>query len=147
MHTDHTESSTTTPERHALDALLRAAKRLQRQARSESLALSLPVLRRLLQTQTIRSVSLPELRRHRHIVQRKHVLHMLAQEAGHAHWEDYRRAVASMGSEALAQLDVLATHAGYPNLWFSCYDEALQHAAAHGGTAVRAGAQGVVLPA
>ena len=143
MHTENLSSSH--QERCALESLLRAAKKLHRQATSESLAMSLPVLRRIIQTRTIRDVSLPELRRRREIVQRKHVLRMLAAEAGHASWEEYRRAVHAMSEAELAQLDVLATHAGYPNHWFATFEDAQKHAAEHGGQAVRAGTQGMVL--
>ncbi|MBF5005024.1 hypothetical protein [Diaphorobacter caeni] len=142
----HTETvSSTSPERCALESLLRAAKRLHRQATGESLAQSLPVLRRIIHTHTIRDVSLPELRRRRELVQRKHVLRMLAAEAGHESWEAYRQAVQAMGPDELAQLDVLSSHAGYPNHWFASFEEAERHAAAYGGRAVRAGVQGVVL--
>ena len=143
MHTENLSSSH--QERCALESLLRAAKKLHRQATSESLAMSLPVLRRIIQTHTIRDVSLPELRRRREIVQRKHVLRMLAAEAGHASWEEYRHAVQAMSEAELAQLDVLATRAGYPNHWFATFEDAQRHAAEHGGQAVRAGSQGLVL--
>lgn len=145
MHTEHVSPTTATPESRALASLLRAAKKLHRQATSDSLAMSLPVLRRILQCGALREVSLPQLHRRRDIVQRKHVLRMLAIEAGHGSWEDYRGCVATMSAQELAQLDVLASHAGYPNHWFSTFEEAERHAAQHGGLPVRAGTQGVVL--
>ncbi|QIL82389.1 hypothetical protein G7047_22495 [Diaphorobacter sp. HDW4A] len=145
MHIETVSQPFAAHENRALASLLRAAKKLHRQATSDSLAMSLPVLRRILQSQTLRGVSLPQLHRRRDIVQRKHVLRMLAVEAGHPGWDDYRRAVASMNAEELAQLDVLASRAGYPNHWFSTFEEAERHAKEHGGRAVRVGAQGVVL--
>ena len=131
--------------RRAVAAVLRAAKKLQRQATGDGLAASLPVLRRLLACGCIEGLSLPELRRRRAMVQRKHLLHTLAVEAGHAHWQAYREALSTMGVEQLSQLDVLAPRLGYPNHWFATFEDAQKHAAEHGGQAVRAGTQGMVL--
>lgn len=127
-----------------VELLLREAKKLHRAAVSTSLATSLPVLRRLLSTQAIHGISLPELSRRRNIVQRKHVLRALAVEAGYSNWEKYRAALTEMKPEALQQFDVLRRMLGYPNLWFSSMAEAEGHVAAHGGQAIRVGQQALV---
>ncbi len=130
--------------RGAIAAVLRAAKKLQRQATGDGLAASLPVLRRLLACGCIEGLSLPELHRRRAMVQRKHLLHTLAVEAGHAHWQAYREALSTMGVEQLSQLDVLAPRLGYPNHWFSTLEQARDHARAHGGRVVAVGRQAMV---
>lgn len=127
-----------------VELLLREAKKLHRAAISTSLATSLPVLRRLLSTQAIHGISLPELSRCRDIVQRKHVLRALAVEAGYSSWDEYRAALTEMEPKALQQFDVLRRMLGYPNLWFSSMAEAEGHAATHGGQAIRVGRQALV---
>lgn len=129
----------------AADILLRIARTLHRSANSESLAVSLPVLRRLLATNTLTAISLPDLQRNRDIIQRKHVLRTLAIEAGFTCWEDYRRALDQMNIDDVTQFDYLRRAAGYPNLWFSTYDEARAYAGEHGGRALQVGMQAVVL--
>jgi hypothetical protein len=134
------------PESEALHLVLREAKRLHKAALSEPLAVSLPVLRRILVSQTLQRIALPELRRHKHIVQRKHILRMLAIEAGFPSWEPYRQALVSMQPAQLRHFDI-ARHqgAGHLNLWFSTVDEAQAHAAEHGGRVLPVGQHGVVL--
>jgi len=129
-----------------LSLILREAKKLHRAAISESLAASLPVLRRLLSAQAINGMSLPALSQCRSMVQRKHVLRALAVEAGFSNWEQYRTALADTKPEALQQFDVMRRAAGYPNIWFSSVAEAESHAAMHGGRAIRVGQQAVVFP-
>lgn len=130
---------------HASQAVLKEAKRLHKAATSEQLVLSLPVLRRIRATDTLQRMSLPELRRHRHIVQRKHILRMLAVEAGFASWETYRHALATLPPEQLPHFDIARHEAGQLNLWFSTLEQAQAHAAQHGGRALPVGRQGVVL--
>jgi hypothetical protein len=125
--------------------LLREAKRLHKAASSEPLAPSLPVLRRLLASQIFQGMSLPELRRHRSMVQRKHLLRMLAMEAGCASWEAYRQALMDTPPDQLAHFEIARQGAGQLNLWFSSMDEAQAHVQAHGGRAMRVGMQAVVL--
>jgi hypothetical protein len=125
--------------------VLKEAKRLHKAAASEQLALSLPVLRRILASEALQRISLPELRRHRSIVQRKHILRMLAAEAGFNSWEAYRQALAGMAPEQLAHFDIARHQAGQLNLWFSTLAQAQAHAALHGGRALQVGRQGVVL--
>ncbi len=151
MHTPHLSSSSHVPSEpatagEAVTAVLREAKRLHRAAASESLALSLPVLRRLLAQQVLQGVSLPELRRHRHIVQRKHLLRLLALDAGFANWETYRAALPGVPVADLPHFDLVRAQAGYPNLWFSTPEEAERHVALRGGRMMRVGLQAVVLP-
>ena len=125
--------------------LLREAKRLHKAAISEQLAPSLPVLRRLLASHVMQGLSLPELRRHRSMVQRKHLLRMLAKEAGFPCWEAYRQALTEMPPDQLAHFEIARQGAGQLNLWFSTMDEAQAHVKDHGGRAMRVGRQAVVL--
>lgn len=129
----------------AVDLVLRIARNLHRAAYSESKVIALPVLRRLLSSATLTAVSLPELHRNRDIIQRKHILRMLAVEVGFKCWEDYRHALDSMGVEQLSHFDHLRRTAGYPNLWFSNYEEAQDYARENTGHALRVGEQAVVL--
>ena len=129
----------------AADLVLRIARNLQRAAYSESKIVALPVLRRLLATATLTAISLPELYRSRDIIQRKHILRMLAVEVGFKCWEDYRHALDTMSVEQLSHFDHLRRTAGYPNLWFTNYDEAQVYAKENNGNALRVGNQAVVL--
>ncbi len=144
----HMQSPSGNPHASAQDALrlvLRHAKQLQRDARSDSLAGSLPVLRRLLAAGVLRHASLARLHAQRERVQRKHILRLLALEAGHAGWEDYRKTLATLDPGQLEHFDLLRRHVGYPNLWFASLEEAQRHANAHGGRAMRCGRQAVVI--
>ncbi|PUA30783.1 MAG: hypothetical protein B0W54_01260 [Cellvibrio sp. 79] len=125
--------------------VLRIARNLQRAAYSESKIIALPVLRRLLATATLTAISLPELYRSRDIIQRKHILRVLAVEAGFKCWEDYRHALDTMSVDQLSHFDHLRRTAGYPNLWFTNYDEAQVYAQENNGNALRVGSQAVVL--
>ena len=130
----------------ALGLVLRTAKRLHRAATSQSTADSLPVLRRLLAANVLTGTSLPQLNRERDGIQRKHLLRLMALEAGHESWETYRAALLNMPPEDVQHFDILRQKAGYPNLWFSTPDQARAHATRHGGKVVHVGAQAVVLP-
>tara|TARA_R110002096_G_scaffold4501_26_gene21233 strand:+ start:9024 stop:9470 length:447 start_codon:yes stop_codon:yes gene_type:complete len=134
------------PGRQVAGLVLREAKKLHRAATSDSLANSLPVLRRLLSTQVFHGISLPELSRRRGDVQRKHVLRALAIEAGFPGWKEYRDALVGKEPKALLPFDVLRSRFGYPNLWFSSPEEAESHAAEHGGRTMQVGQQAVVFP-
>ena len=128
----------------ATDVVRALAKQLHRAATSDSLRASLPVLRRILATQTLRDLSLPQLYKQRDRVQRKHLLRTLAIEAGYASWEHYSQALPGMAIDQLPHLDLLHA-AGYPNLWFSTRAQAQTYATAHGGAVLSVGAQAVVL--
>jgi len=147
MHHDPQSTSETPLAGAAVKRVLGMAKRLHKAATSESLALSLPVLRRVLATQTLHGLSLPALRRNRSMVQRKHILRTLAVEAGYASWEAYRQALSHLAAAELQHYDLIRPTAGYPNLWFSTPAQAAEHAGLHGGRAVRVGDQGVVVVA
>ncbi len=131
----------------AVDAVLREARRLHHAATSDSLATSLPVLRRLLASGALQSASLPELFRRRAGVQRKHVLRMLAREAGFDSWEAWRPTLDSGHASALMQEHALRRDTGTLHLWFRSEAEAHAFADRHGGTPVRLGAHAVVAPA
>lgn len=128
---------------HAVRSL---ARQLHRAAQAGSLATSLPVLRRVLAAGALGGLTLPQLGRQRHLIQRKHLLRMLAVEAGFATWEAYSHALKSMHAAELPHFDVLRHQAGHLNLWFSSREQAQAHAAAHGGRVVGVGGQAVVLP-
>lgn len=129
----------------AADLVRALARQLHRAATSDSLRVSLPVLRRILATHTLRDLSLPQLHQQRAMVRRKHLLRTLAIEAGHPSWEHYSRALSGMTAEQLPHLDVLQATAGYPNLWFSNREQAQTYALSHGGRVVPVGTQAVVL--
>jgi len=129
----------------AVNLVLREAKKLQRAATSESLAQALPVLRRLLSSNTLTGITLPELHRRRDIIQRKHLLRMLAIEAGYPGWEWYRPALARMSVDEVEHFDIIRSRASSLNHWFSSMDDARKYAATHGGRPLRVGRQAVVI--
>lgn len=131
----------------AAPAVLREARRLHRAATSDSPAAALPVLRRLLATQVMPAASLPELFRQRARVQRKHVLRMLAIEAGHASWEDFAQALPALDAAPLLQAFDSQRGSATLKLWFPDEAQATAYAAEHGGQVVRVGQQAVVVPA
>lgn len=145
MHDQNQNTSGTPVGDDAARIVLAMARRLHKAARSESLAASLPVLRRVLASGALRDMSLPALRRNPGMLQRKHVLRTLAAEAGYSSWEAYRQALGGMTSAELAHFDLIRPAVGYPNLWFSTLDEAAAYALEHGGMAVRVGGQAVVV--
>ena len=130
----------------SMSLVLREARRLHKLAASASLAAPLPVLRRLIGNQILNGLSLPELHRQRDLVQRKHLLRLLAVEAGHASWEAYRVALVQLSPQALEHFDLVRQVIGYPNFWFSTPEQAQAHVLAHGGRAMRVGQQAVVIP-
>jgi len=147
MHPQQSQLQTPPPQKpeSAAELVLHIARNLHRAVNSESLAVSLPVLRRLIATKTLTEISLPELRRCRDIVQRKHVLRVLAVEAGFNCWEDYRHALDAMNADQVSHFDQLARSVGYPNLWFSTFEEAQDYAWENNGRALKIGSQAVVL--
>ncbi|AZC64573.1 hypothetical protein [Pseudomonas chlororaphis] len=133
------------PASQAASLVLREAKRLHRTATSGSLASALPILRRLLASNSLPGLSLPELYRQRDKVQRKHLLRTLASEAGFAHWETYRQALDELAPEQLQHFELVYRQAGHLNCWFSSPDEAREYVAHHGGRLLCVGQQAVVL--
>lgn len=131
-----------------LDTWLREAKTLHRQAKSDSLSCSLPVLRRLLNTNVLIGLTLPELKKDTTIVQRKHLLQMLAVESGHKSWADFKHALENMFESDQMQLpySLELKQAGYPTLWFSQSSEAHAYASENGGKVVIVGKQAVCIP-
>lgn len=144
MHIKHPNHRSQTTTRGGINLLLREAKKLHRAATSESLSQALPVLRRLIASNTLKGISLPDLRRRQNIVQRKHILHMLAIEAGYSSWEEYRRIIANVSADEIEHFDIVHRKAGYPNIWFSSFAEAREFAALYGGHPLRVGQQAVV---
>ena len=124
--------------------VLREAKRLHRLAVSATLSSALPVLRRVLSSHTLTGLSLPDLFRSRHRVQRKHILRTLAIEAGFPGWETYRAALSTMAVDQLEHIELIQAQIGYLNCWFSSVAQAQDHAQRHGGRVVRVGQQAVV---
>ena len=131
----------------ALTLVSQLAKQLHRAARADELAICLPVLRRLLASQVLVNISLAQLQRRRSLVQRKHLLQLLAREAGAASWEAYRAQLVTMSPEQLGHFDLLKRELGYPNLWFADLASAQAYVREHGGRALAVGNQAVVLVA
>ncbi|MDR2214175.1 MAG: hypothetical protein LBE21_11210 [Pseudomonadales bacterium] len=144
MHHDSTLSATSISSSSAATAVLRAARRLHKEALSAAPSQCLPVLRRVLATGSLRELSLPQLHQKRALVRRKHILRTLAIEAGHASWESYREALTAMRAEDLPHFDLLRGAAAYPNLWFCSLAEAQAYAAVHGGRALAVGKHAVI---
>lgn len=130
----------------AVSYLLREAKKLHRAAGSDSRLKALPILRRLLSTQTFRKLSLPELYRQRDSVQRKHILHMLAVEGGYSTWSSYKQQIGEMAIEELKHPSQMLRNSGYPNLWFSSMKEAEEYSVKEGGIPIPVGTQAVIIP-
>lgn len=128
------------------DVVLREAKRLHRAATSDVLSDALPVLRRLLAVRVLAVRTLPLLFRERATVQRKHVLRMLAVEAGYGGWEKYREALPHLDPQALLQTLASERSPATLKLWFASEAEATRYAARHGGRTARIRKQAVVLP-
>jgi len=131
----------------AIEFVLREAKSLHRASTSDSLSSALPVLRRLIAAGCMPTSYLPDLFRTRHRVRRKHLLRMLAIEAGFASWEQYRPVLNHLPLRQLEQFTLVDKGCANLNLWFSNEIQARQFAQANGGRVVRVGGQAVVLPA
>lgn len=130
-----------------IKSLLREAKKLHKAAKSESLSRSLPILRRLISSNTLTNISLVELRNKTTLIQRKHILQMLAYETGYSNWASYRQAVESNQAENIDHYSFSLRKVGYPNLWFASFNEAESYAQTHGGNPVQVGHQAVVIKA
>lgn len=135
------------PEVSSTQVVLREAKRLHRAATSDSPSAALPVLRRLLAARAVPAQTLPNLFRARNTVQRKHILHTLAAEAGHRSWEEYSRVLPVLDVQQLRQTFLSERSTASLKHWFASEADAVRFAAQHGGQAVRVRGQAVVLPA
>lgn len=132
----------TTP---AVDAVLHQGRLLHRAAKKGSVAIAMPVLRRLYQSGVCSNQSLVELFKARQSIQRKHVLRMLAIEAGYVSWERYRPALASMTTPLASGLYEQGYSVTKLSHWFSSFEQAQGYAKAHGGKVVKYGQQAVVI--
>ncbi len=129
-----------------LQLWLREAKVLHKSAKSSSLADSLPVLRRLLEAKILVNLSLPELKRCTEIIQRKHLLNLLAVENGGSSWAEFKKLIEIAPQGTMLPYSVELKKAGYPVLWFSTSTEANQYCDTHGGKVVQVGDQAAVVP-
>lgn len=134
-------------EHPSITLTLREAKRLHRLAQSDSLSSSLPVLRRLLAAQVMRNLSLPDAFRRRSAVQRKHLLRLLAIEAGYRLWEDYRAALVDMHPSALDHFIVLRDGWAFAHSWFASEQQAKAQVTEAGGRILQIGKHVVALSA
>lgn len=125
--------------------MLREAKRLHRAATSDALSEALPVLRRLLAARAVPACPLQVLFRDRASLQRKHVLRMLACEAGHASWEAYSQALSSLDSQAVVLSVAAQRSTAMLKHWFVGEQQAAQFASVHGGLVAPVGQQGAVV--
>jgi hypothetical protein len=107
-----------------LDRVLHHARRLHRAARSASISAAMPVVRRIHAAGLFTHLRVAGLYRARASLQRKHVLRMLAVEAGHASWEAYREALPGLAPEAVVPWHVADHLAAGLNVWFSNEAEA-----------------------
>ena len=146
MNSEFDSASSKPLEMTAAQAISKEARRLHRASVSGSLADALPVLRRLIASASIHDLTLPELNRQRETIRRKHILRMLAFEAGYSSWENYRKELGNLRSDELRHFEIISKNAGSPNCWYSSFEEAQEHAAQHGGRPIRLGKQGVVVP-
>lgn len=128
-----------------LNLWLREAKVLHRAAKSKSLAQSLPVLRRLLNSNVLTNISLIQLKQSVDIIQRKHLLNMLAIENGSFCWADFKQKLINEPNGSIIPSSIELKNAGYPVLWFSTPEEASLYTDKNGGRVVRVGTQAVVI--
>ncbi|WP_413701473.1 hypothetical protein ACLKMH_07565 [Psychromonas sp. KJ10-10] len=133
---------------NVINTWLIEAKKLHKSTKSASLTDALPVLRRLLNTNVLVGVSLPDLKKKADIIQRKHLLHMLAIEAGYPNWKALKDIIQekSQQDELLLPYSIALKNAGYPTLWFANVAEAKIYADSHKGKVVIVGEQVAWIP-
>lgn len=129
----------------AVDAVLHQGRLLHRAAKQGSVASAMPVLRRLYQSGVCYNLSLVELFKARQHIQRKHVLRMLAIEAGYPSWEQYRPVLANMATPLASGLYEQGYSVTRLSHWFSSFELAQDYAKANGGKVVKYGQQAVVI--
>ena len=108
----------------ALERVLHHARRLHRAARSASISAALPVVRRIHAAGLFAELGVAGLFRRRAQLQRKHLLRMLAVEAGHDRWEAYRDALVALTPAQVAWPHLGDRLPASINLWFSNEAEA-----------------------
>lgn len=133
--------------RSAADLVRRQARRLHRSAASASLSTALPVLRRLVTAGVFPGTSLKDMFRRREMIRRKHLLRLLAREAGSNSWENFHPALIQLDPRAVDHFWIDECGYAFLNLWFPNEPAAQTFAAANGGRVLRIGAQAVVVPA
>ncbi|WP_373975532.1 hypothetical protein NT239_01950 [Chitinibacter sp. SCUT-21] len=138
-------SASTHHETPAVQFILRQARRLQRAAQSDSPAIALPILRRLIQAGAIEAKSLVTLYAQRQQLQRKHILRLLALEAGYPSWEKFKPQLSTLSAADLAAWQYLDTGAAQLKLWFADAQTAHSYAASQGGRVINVGQQAVVM--
>lgn len=122
------------------------AKLLHKSTKSDQLSHSLPTLRRLLNCNVLVGISLPELQKESSIIQRKHLLQLIAKENGFNSWVEFKTVLESESgtSDNYIPQRLKLKNIGYPALWFSTMDEAVSYAKIHGGEAISVGTQAVI---
>lgn len=129
----------------AIELVRRQARRLHRAARSASLALVMPALRRIHAAGVFPDRALSAIYREREGLKRKHFLRALAVEAGFPDWERFRPQLDQMAAEAFDHFKVVDEGFVFLNLWFSNEVQARAFARRHGGRVLRVGNQAVVV--
>jgi hypothetical protein len=133
---------------NVINIWLLKAKKLHKSTQSESLTAILPVLRLFLNSKVLVYISLPELKNNIAIIQRKHLLQMLAIENGFDCWKDLKHAieVKSQNDELLLPYSIELKNAGYPTLWFAKVEQAKTYANRHSGKVIIVAEQAAWLP-
>jgi len=133
---------------NVINTWLLEAKKCHKATQSASLTVALPILRRLLSSNVLVDISLPELKSCTEIIQRKHLLQMLAIENGYSSWVTFKRVieVKAKGDELLLPYSIELKNAGYPTLWFATIEEAQVYAKDHSGKVIPVGEQAAWLP-
>ena len=146
MQTDNSRQSPQKGTLTATDYLRFKAKKLLNCARSDAKSSSLPVLRRLISSKVFRTVKLSDLFQHRQHIQRKHLLQLLALEAGFSDWAALKANYKELSADRLPKDSSRLFEIGYPNLWFPSHREAADYIAEFGGELIPQGEQAVVVP-
>lgn len=128
-----------------VEILLRQAKRLHRSAKTGSISHAMPVLRRIVAAGVCPNESLSSLFKQRETLQRKHLLRMLAVEAGYPSWEKYKPILLAMSEHEALPTPFNGDDITHLNLWFSNEQQAQAYANEHGGKVLKYGQQAVVI--
>ena len=131
--------------RTAVDLVLRQARKLHHAAKSGSISVAMPALRRVRATGVFFDCPLSRLYRARQNLKRKHFLRALAVEAGFLDWEHFRPHLDQMPPEAIEHFEMADEWLVFLNLWFSNEEQARAFACEHGGRVVRSGTQAFVV--